>query len=154
MRRKGLTHFWTRRKSARKFHSASPVTLGGCRRWRSKSLPMSSFWGSWMSDCWMSFTGAAGCSSCRVPLTKASPSVTIEAMLRGKPVICSRIGGLPEIVDDGVTGLLFTPGDPADLAAKIEWLWNSSRPLRCNGPGRSRESVARVLTGQGTTNDS
>ena len=45
-----------------------------------------------------------------------------EAMLHGKPVICSRIGGLPEIVDDGVTGLLFEPGNAEDLAEKIRYL--------------------------------
>jgi glycosyltransferase involved in cell wall biosynthesis len=70
------------------------------------------------------------------------PGVIIEAMLRGKPVICSRIGGLPEIVDEGVTGLLFTPGDPADLAAKIEWLWN--HPEVCVAMGRAgREKALR-----------
>ena len=70
------------------------------------------------------------------------PGVIIEAMLRGKPVICSRIGGLPEIVDEGVTGLLFTPGDPADLAAKIEWLWN--HPDVCVAMGRAgREKALR-----------
>ena len=70
------------------------------------------------------------------------PSVIIEAMLRGKPVICSRIGGMPEIVDDGVTGLLFDPGDSKDLAAKIERLWTS--PDLCIEMGRAgREKAVR-----------
>ncbi len=85
-----------------------------------------------------------GCRMFVVPSTsyEGFPSVTIEAMLRGKPVICSRIGGLPEIVDDGVTGLLFTPGDSADLAAKIEWLW--THPDLCAAMGRAgREKALR-----------
>lgn len=61
------------------------------------------------------------------------PGVLLEAMLHGKPVVCSRIGGLPEIVDDGVTGLLFEPGSPRDLAAKIAYLY--TRPQLCSAMG-------------------
>jgi len=39
------------------------------------------------------------------------PTVTLEAMAAGKPVIASRIGGLPDEVVEGVTGLLTTAGD-------------------------------------------
>lgn len=45
----------------------------------------------------------------------------LEAFACGTPVIASRHGGLGELVSDGVTGLLFTPGDAADLADKIAW---------------------------------
>ncbi|MEM0482550.1 MAG: glycosyltransferase family 4 protein [Nitrososphaerota archaeon] len=45
--------------------------------------------------------------------------VAAEGGAAGKPVIASRVGGLIEIVEDGVTGLLFTMGDPRDLAQKI-----------------------------------
>ncbi len=40
-------------------------------------------------------------------------------MAAGKPVVASRIGGLPYTVTDGLTGLLFQPGNPFDLAEKI-----------------------------------
>jgi glycosyltransferase involved in cell wall biosynthesis len=53
------------------------------------------------------------------------PMVLVDAMLAGKPVICSRIGGLSEIVEDGITGLLFEPGNETDLAAKVSLLWNN-----------------------------
>ncbi len=49
------------------------------------------------------------------------PMVIVEANAAGLPVIASRIGGIAEIVEDGVTGLLVTPGDAADLAAKMHW---------------------------------
>jgi glycosyltransferase involved in cell wall biosynthesis len=45
--------------------------------------------------------------------------VAVEAMSRGKPVIASRIGGIPEIVEHGQTGLLVQPDDPEDLTEKI-----------------------------------
>lgn len=50
-----------------------------------------------------------------------SPRTIVEAFSCGLPVIASRLGALPDIVRDGVTGLLFNPGDPADLAEKIAW---------------------------------
>ena len=70
------------------------------------------------------------------------PSVLVEAMLHGKPVICSCIGGLPEIVDDGVTGLLFEPGNVDDLVKKIQYLWD--RPDLCREMGQAgREKALR-----------
>lgn len=50
---------------------------------------------------------------------------SVEAMAVGRPVIASRIGGLPYTVEDETTGLLCEPGNPADLAAKIERLLDS-----------------------------
>lgn len=50
-----------------------------------------------------------------------SPRAIVEAFSCGLPVIASRLGALADIVDDGVTGLLFSPGDAKDLAEKIAW---------------------------------
>jgi glycosyltransferase involved in cell wall biosynthesis len=50
----------------------------------------------------------------------------VEAMAVGRPVVASRLGGLPATVHDGVTGLLFEPGNPADLASKIATLLDDS----------------------------
>jgi glycosyltransferase involved in cell wall biosynthesis len=47
--------------------------------------------------------------------------VILEALGRGTPVIASNIGGNPELVIDGETGLTHIPGDVADLAAKLAW---------------------------------
>jgi len=46
----------------------------------------------------------------------------LEAYAMGKPVVGSRIGSIAEVVQDGVTGLLFEPGQPEDLAQKIRQL--------------------------------
>ena len=75
------------------------------------------------------------------------PTVIIEAMLYGKPVVCSRIGGLPEIVEDGVTGLLFEPGNADDLAEKIRYLWD--HPELCQKMGQTgREKVLREYSSE------
>lgn len=66
----------------------------------------------------------------------------IEAGIRGIPVLCSRIGGIPEIVDDGVTGLLFEPGNAQELAEKVQYLCR--RPeLRKQMGASGREKVLR-----------
>jgi glycosyltransferase involved in cell wall biosynthesis len=49
------------------------------------------------------------------------PRTLVEAYACGLPVIASRLGAMAELVQEGVTGLLFTPGDAADLAEKLRW---------------------------------
>ena len=57
--------------------------------------------------------------------------VTIgEAFACGTPVICSRLGAMQEIVDDGRTGLHFTLGDAADLADKVQYAWGNRERTR------------------------
>jgi glycosyltransferase involved in cell wall biosynthesis len=48
----------------------------------------------------------------------------LEAMAAGLPVIATAVGGTPEVVTDGVTGLLIPPRDPAALAGALERLLN------------------------------
>jgi glycosyltransferase involved in cell wall biosynthesis len=50
------------------------------------------------------------------------PKVLAEAFAKGLPVLASALGSQGSIVDHGRTGLHFRPGDPEDLAAKVEWL--------------------------------
>ena len=68
--------------------------------------------------------------------------VVVEAMSHGLPVIASRIGGLPELVEDGVTGLLFEPGNSEELSSKMKHLWDN--PDLCKKMGQAgREKAIR-----------
>ncbi len=65
--------------------------------------------------------------------------VLLEAMNCGTPVIASRIGGIPDIVEDGVSGLLVAPGDPDALAAALQRLLGDRALARRLGEaGRDR----------------
>lgn len=55
---------------------------------------------------------------------------TLEAMLCGKPVVGVNGGGTPELLEDGVTGLLYKAGDPLALAEKIAWLYDHPEQRR------------------------
>ncbi len=55
--------------------------------------------------------------------------VNLEAMAAGKAVVAARVGGVPEIVEDGVTGLLFPGGDPGELSKALTRL-SSDTALR------------------------
>lgn len=52
-------------------------------------------------------------------LTEGVPKVLIEAMANGLPVIASEVGGIPEIVRNGVEGILVPPGKPDAIAAAV-----------------------------------
>jgi len=66
--------------------------------------------------------------------------VAAEAMAYGLPVIASKIGGLPEVVEDGVTGLLFEPGDSEQLAQKMKLMWEN--PELCRRMGHAGRDKA------------
>ena len=58
------------------------------------------------------------------------PVVCVEALAAGLPILCSRIGGLPEIVEDGISGRLFPPGDAVALAYEMSRFVDGSDKLQ------------------------
>ena len=63
----------------------------------------------------------------------------IEAMAFGIPVVATNVGGLPEVVENGVTGILVPPGDIQALADAIVYLLsNSQLRLQMGEAGKSR----------------
>ena len=63
----------------------------------------------------------------------------IESFAHGKPVIVSRIGGMTEVVSDGVDGFHIEPGNSAELAEKMRWMsQNRDRALEMGVAGREK----------------
>jgi glycosyltransferase involved in cell wall biosynthesis len=71
------------------------------------------------------------------------PYAVMEAMAAGKPVIASRIGGLPELVEDGETGLLVEPANASVLAEALDHLNTDTVLRRQLGDGGRRSAFAR-----------
>ena len=69
------------------------------------------------------------------------PLVISEAMSHGLPVVASRIGGIDELVEDEVTGLLFEPGDHRQLSDHLRRLWDD--PQLCRRLGQAGHDKAR-----------
>jgi alpha-maltose-1-phosphate synthase len=68
-----------------------------------------------------------------------SPNTIYEAMACATPVVASRVGGIPELVDDGETGLLVPPGDESGLAdALLALLDEPTRRERMGQRGRGK----------------
>ncbi|WP_277541514.1 glycosyltransferase family 4 protein [Haloarcula laminariae] len=62
--------------------------------------------------------------------TEGRPTVIYEAMAAGTPVVASNVGGIPEMVVDGETGVLVPPNDPATLTATLSSLLDDPERLR------------------------
>lgn len=71
------------------------------------------------------------------------PTTILEAFASGLPVIASRLGALSNIVEEHVTGLLYTPGDAVDLAAKITWATSHVREMQRMGRAARTEYEAK-----------
>lgn len=76
----------------------------------------------------------------------ACPTIAMEGMASGKPVIASDIGGLSDIVANGETGLLVAAGDAGELARAIERL-AADEPERARMGAAGRERVALFSAG-------
>jgi len=69
--------------------------------------------------------------------------VIAEAFACGVPVVASRIGAIKNIIDDGRTGLLFKPGDAADLTEKAKRIWNDPDESKKMGDAARQEYEAK-----------
>jgi glycosyltransferase involved in cell wall biosynthesis len=68
------------------------------------------------------------------------PLTLLEALARARPVVASAVGGIPEVVEDRISGRLVPPGDVSALEEALEWLHRRSDLASALG----REGAARV----------
>ncbi len=83
----------------------------------------------------------SGCLAAIVPSIwlENFPYSVMESMSSGKPIIGSRIGGIPELVENGQTGLLFEPGNAIQLAERMERIiGNPEEAARMGLAGREK----------------
>ncbi|MGH2458630.1 MAG: glycosyltransferase, partial [Chloroflexota bacterium] len=73
------------------------------------------------------------------------PIVVLEAMAAGKAIVASRVGGIPQVIVDGETGLLVDERSPSNLAGAIaRFISNPAERFDCGA--RARRVVERELT--------
>jgi glycosyltransferase involved in cell wall biosynthesis len=71
--------------------------------------------------------------------TEGLPVIVLEALAAGKPMVATAVGGTPEVIEDGRSGFLVPPGDPAALARKLSELLRDGELRRSLGEhGRER----------------
>lgn len=80
--------------------------------------------------------------------TEGLPNAVLEAMMAGRCVIASSVGGIPEIITDGETGLLVEPGDPEDLSRALQSVickpkWRDSMAIRGRALVQTRFTLKR-----------
>jgi glycosyltransferase involved in cell wall biosynthesis len=78
---------------------------------------------------------------------EGSPVSLIEAMAAGRPIVAARVGGVPDLVEDGVTGCLVPPDDPGALAAALVTLLQNSERCRTLGQA-ARERVVPAFAAE------
>ena len=102
----------------------------------------------------VSFTGARadmadvlGCADVVVLASRSEglPFTLLEAMALGKPVVATRVGGVPEVVEDGRSGRLVPRDDPAALATAIAAVVDAPDAAAMGARGRVRVQTAFTL---------
>jgi glycosyltransferase involved in cell wall biosynthesis len=86
-------------------------------------------------------------------LFDSAPIAITEGMARARPAVVTRVGGIPEMVTDGETGVVVPPDDPVSLARALAWLLDDPRAAqRLGRAARARyerrhrpEAMARAL---------
>ena len=73
-------------------------------------------------------------------LNEGFPNSVIEALAAARPIVATPVGGVPDVVTDGVTGILAPLGDPAAFAGALRTL-EAAPPLRARLGEAGREAV-------------
>jgi glycosyltransferase involved in cell wall biosynthesis len=79
-------------------------------------------------------------------ISEGLPVTLLDAVARGRAVVATRVGGMPEVIEDGVDGVLVPPGDPGALARAIAAL--AADPGRRARFGKAARALAERLDGE------
>jgi starch synthase len=80
--------------------------------------------------------------------SEGMPQAGIEAAVCGLPTVASRVGGLPELVEEGRTGLLFPVGDDTALSHALVELLGDEKRAREMGELARQRAIARFDIGR------
>ncbi|CUX70592.1 D-inositol 3-phosphate glycosyltransferase [Clostridium sp. C105KSO15] len=84
--------------------------------------------------------------------TELFGTVILEAMSHGKLVVASNVGGTPEIINDGLNGILFKKGDAIDLSNKIMEIIDSPEKINFYGK-QARKTIEKKYNWDGIIKD-
>lgn len=84
---------------------------------------------------------------CLPSYAETSPMAVGQAMAAGKPVISTRVGGLPWLVEEGVSGMLVEPGDVEGLAGALAAVLTDEARRSAMGEAARRKALARFEAG-------
>jgi glycosyltransferase involved in cell wall biosynthesis len=115
-----------------RLHNAPPLVLIG-RRSPTMTAPIPPNVLPWPYPAMMAARRAGSLALAPSVWPDPCPTVVMEAMAAGQAVIATTMGGLPEIVANGETGLLLPPGDPGALAGAIQRLIDNAEERRVMG---------------------
>ena len=77
--------------------------------------------------------------------SEGSPNVVLEAMAAGLPIAANRVGGVPEILEDGVTGLMVEPRNPHAMAqALLQLLSDAELRSRLGEAAKAQAALAHT----------
>lgn len=77
-----------------------------------------------------------------------NPLTVIESLALGTPVLGANIGGIPELIDEGVSGMVFESGNHESLKNKIEAMWNASFDYKTIATDAQREYSSDTYYGK------
>jgi glycosyltransferase involved in cell wall biosynthesis len=91
-----------------------------------------------------------GCLLVLPSYSEGTPNVVKEAMACARPVIATNVGGIPELIEHGVNGLLFEPGDHKTLSDHITYLAENREVVREMGLKGRQFIIDQDLTWENT----